>query len=67
MMEHETNNVSVQRDARGLDEERRRFLKKSVFVAYATPVIMSLLVDNANAAKSWNPGKGTIAPKPKKK
>jgi hypothetical protein len=52
----------------GTDEARRDFLKKSVYVAYATPVIMSMLVNKANAAKSWNSGKGEITgpatPKP---
>ena len=38
--------------------ERREFLRKSIYAAYATPVIMSLLVDKANAAQSWNPGSG---------
>ncbi len=36
--------------------ERREFLKKSLYAAYATPVIMSLLVEKASAAKSWDPG-----------
>ena len=37
---------------------RRDFLRKSVYAACATPVIMSLLVEKANAAQSWNPGLG---------
>ena len=37
---------------------RRDFLRKSVYAACATPVIMSLLVEKADAAQSWNPGKG---------
>ena len=37
---------------------RRDFLRKSVYAACATPVIMSLLVERADAAQSWNPGKG---------
>jgi hypothetical protein len=37
---------------------RRDFLRKSVYAACATPVIMSLLVEKANAAQSWNPGQG---------
>ncbi len=36
-------------------EERREFLRKSLYAAYATPVIISLLVNKANAAESWNP------------
>jgi hypothetical protein len=38
---------------------RRDFLRKSVYAACATPVIMSLLVERADAAQSWNPGLGT--------
>ena len=38
---------------------RRDFLRKSVSAACATPVIMSLLVEKADAAQSWNPGMGT--------
>jgi hypothetical protein len=41
------------------DKARRDFLRKSVYAACATPVIMSLLVEKANAAQSWNPGLGT--------
>ena len=41
------------------DMARRDFLRKSVYAACATPVIMSLLVEKANAAQSWNPGLGT--------
>ena len=37
---------------------RRDFLRKSVYAACATPVIMSLLVEKADAAQSWNPGIG---------
>ena len=37
---------------------RRDFLRKSVYAACATPVIMSLLVEKADAAHSWNPGVG---------
>jgi len=40
------------------DERRREFLKKSVYAAYAAPVIMAMLVEKANAAQSWNPGQG---------
>jgi len=34
-------------------QERRAFLRKSVYAAYTTPVILSLLVNNAEAAFSW--------------
>lgn len=40
------------------DMARRDFLRKSVYAACATPVIMSLLVEKADAAHSWNPGLG---------
>ena len=41
---------------------RRDFLRKSVYAACATPVIMSLLVEKADAAQSWNPGMGRRPP-----
>ncbi len=48
-------------DEKNLTDERRRdFLRKSVYAAYATPVIMSMLVEKASAAQTWNPGKGVI-------
>ena len=31
------------------DERRREFLRKSVYAAYATPVIMAILVEKASA------------------
>ena len=39
---------------------RRDFLRKSVYAACATPVIMSLLVERADARQSWNPGQGNL-------
>ena len=39
--------------------ERREFLRKSIYVAYATPVILSLLVENASAHHS---GCGNTSP-----
>ncbi len=49
-------------------ERRRDFLRKSAFALYTTPLISSMLVEKANAAKSWNSGKGeitgTATPKP---
>jgi|GEM_PF-6765014 len=51
-----------------LDKGRRDFLRNSVYAAYATPVIMAMLVNKASAAKSWNSGFGelthTATPKP---
>ncbi len=52
----EDNNQEQEYDQR--HEERREFLRKSLYAAYATPVIISLLVNKANAAESWNPGCG---------
>lgn len=40
------------------DKARRDFLRKSMYAAYATPVITALLVNNASASKSWNSGNG---------
>ena len=42
------------------DQDRREFLRKSAFAACATPIIVSMLVEKASAAKSWNSGKGEI-------
>ena len=38
-----------------VDNERREFLRKSVFAAYATPLITALLVEEASAFNSKNP------------
>lgn len=38
-----------------VDEGRRTFLRQSVYAAYATPVIVSLLVEQASAAQSKPP------------
>lgn len=45
-------------------EERREFLGKSAYAAYATPAITAMLVDKASAAKSTNPGRGRVTPNP---
>ena len=37
------------------DEARRDFLRKSVYAAYATPVIVALLVEKASASQSACP------------
>jgi len=36
------------------DERRREFLRKSIYAAYATPVIMAA-GGKASAAHAWNP------------
>jgi hypothetical protein len=41
-----------------VDETRRDFLRKSVYAAYATPVITLLLVSEASALKSPNSNRG---------
>lgn len=50
------------------NESRREFLRTSAYAVYATPIILSMLVEKANAAKSWNSGHGEITgpatPKP---
>lgn len=57
------------REEERLDSEsRREFLRTSAYAVYATPIILSMLVEKASAAKSWNSGKGEITgpatPKP---
>ena len=42
------------------DENRREFLRNSAYAACATPIVLSMLVEKASAAKSWNSGKGEI-------
>lgn len=39
---------------------RRDFLRTSAYAAYATPVVLSMLVNKASAAKSWNSGQGEL-------
>jgi len=34
------------------DESRREFLRNSAYAACATPIVMSMLVEKASAAKS---------------
>ena len=41
-----------------VDEKRREFLRKSVYAAYATPVITALLVSEASAIQSANANPG---------
>ena len=54
----EQNTVEMSETAKA----RRDFLRKSVYAACATPVIMTLLVERADAAQSWNPGRGYRPP-----
>jgi hypothetical protein len=42
-----------------VDDERRAFLRRSVYAAYATPLITALLVEEAGAARSGNNGAGS--------
>ena len=39
------------------DQQRREFLRKSIYAAYATPLITVLLVEEAAAKNSHNNGK----------
>ena len=50
----EQNTIEMSETAKA----RRDFLRKSVYAACATPVIMTLLVERADAAHSTNPGLG---------
>lgn len=45
--------MSKKQDKQSTDEARREFLRKSVYAAYATPVITALLVSKASAAISF--------------
>lgn len=58
----------IEQENQVTDEGRRDFLRKSAYAAYATPVIMAMLVNKASAAKTWNSGFGelthTATPKP---
>jgi hypothetical protein len=40
--------------------DRRDFLRNSAYAAYATPIVLSMLVEKASAAKSFNSGKGEL-------
>jgi hypothetical protein len=40
-----------------IDDERRAFLRRSIYAAYATPLITALLVEEAGAAQSGNNGR----------
>ena len=46
----------LQENNQSIDETRREFLRKSVYAAYATPVIVTLLVAKISAAGSVNAG-----------
>jgi len=39
------------------DRNRREFLRKSIYAAYATPLITALLVEEASAKNSHNNGR----------
>ena len=43
----------LQDNNQSIDETRREFLRKSVYAAYATPVIVCLLVAKESAAASF--------------
>ena len=45
-------NKNTKPEQENVDSKRREFLRKSVYAAYATPIITALLVEDANAAPS---------------
>lgn len=51
MSDDKTKSESGQAE-KGCDVQRREFLRKSLYTAYATPVIMSMLVEKASAGAS---------------
>ena len=42
-------------DEKNHDADRRDFLRKSIYAAYATPLITALLVEEASAKQSCTP------------
>jgi hypothetical protein len=44
-------------DEKNHDADRREFLRKSIYAAYATPLITALLVEEASAKNSNNNGR----------
>jgi len=62
------NDTEVSSSTAQANEARRDFLRKSLYAAYATPVIMSMFVEKANAATSWGskPGSPVIPPPPRR-
>ena len=53
-MKQEEANIP-EKDSDHVNNSRREFLRKSVFAAYATPLITALLVEEASAKNSGNP------------
>jgi hypothetical protein len=47
-----------EKDEKKSGMNRRDFLRNSAYAAYATPIVLSMLVNKANATQSWNPGCG---------
>lgn len=62
----EKNEVDLSAHESQIDDARRDFLRKSLYVAYGTPVIMSLLAEKANAATSWGQPNNPPVPSPYK-
>jgi hypothetical protein len=48
---------SIEGNSEPVDNDRREFLRKSVYAAYATPLITALLVEEASAKNSHNNGR----------
>ena len=55
----EEPNQAPKKDSNPVDSERREFLRKSIYAAYATPLITALLVEEASAANSNSNGRCT--------
>lgn len=51
-MSEENNAVEGTQRQESCDERRREFLRTSIHAAYATPIIMSVLVERASAQSS---------------
>lgn len=52
-------NPAPESDSDAVDKDRREFLRKSIYAAYATPLITALLVEEASAASSNSQGRGS--------
>lgn len=61
-MENKEEYGKAEQEKKSFDEARRDFLRKSLHAAYATPVIMSIMVEKASAAASR--GLGVACSKP---
>ncbi|MEJ2200033.1 MAG: hypothetical protein P8X63_03320 [Desulfuromonadaceae bacterium] len=63
MKDRDKHNPKDQVQSQSADTTRRDFLRQSAYAAYATPVVLALLVDKASAGGSGSGG-GTVDPPP---